>query len=615
MPPKKSTSQAAVAKPSSSSSKRKRKSTSEGEGDEDAPGGGIRQVSNSELVHMYVANHTAKKTANRTTEKTAKIYHPGERNNASSFVLFHSIEAFCASYNGYDDVRDLRRFVVSIEFLQCFHHFNKDWSMNMSAKKALGIIRDDFIDGEEAEDFPLAVEDLKLHAMGDLKKEKYTKNEEQQRHRYLAHILIVMKHLWSGPADEEVEDLDDDNNVRGALEKKHGHIDAVPIVSNDRVIRPQLFRSGFQEDESDLEPYNRAWNLLRYFKYVTASTAHWKSKFGDVNTWDRSTAITAQNVPDWMRNASSAPLASNPLAQAYAKLPLRNFKLIWKRGGKGEDEKSLEAYLQENEDELELPNPKIDADGDPRIHDQYEFRDSIRLQYKCLSNRLQISKLTMRISPGNSDEDDQQPQDWDIDTCEWEELTTALETSSDEVEVIVRLRPLDDDEENVMESSAPPAQLKGSFLGLRPGDKNIRSANPHRKGEAVVSEDDFLRAAGGRTSRPKSYKPDPTKHFDLSTDRAAYLKHFDGIDVASSEKERNKWLEKTLKQVLPAFGQKPRPKSKKKNNVMSKKQGKQTEKSADMVEKLERACREGELAAIHGAVSLAWDLASELVHS
>ena len=83
----------------------------------------------------------------------------------------------------------------------------------------------------------------------------------------------------------------------------------------------------------------------------------------------------------------------------------------------------------------------MDADGDPRVLDMYEFHDSIRWQYKCSTNRMRIAKLTVKIWPDDSAEG-RRPKMWDVLTLDWDLLVDDLRTSSEQVGVKVRLRLL-----------------------------------------------------------------------------------------------------------------------------------------------------------------------------
>ncbi|GAB7322605.1 hypothetical protein MBLNU13_g03518t2 [Cladosporium sp. NU13] len=84
-----------------------------------------------------------KTTSNR--RETEKILHPGDPTKPSSIELFDKREAQCATYLCYSDVRDLRRFVLSDQFLRIYYRSNQAWSVNMNVKKTLALILTDYV--------------------------------------------------------------------------------------------------------------------------------------------------------------------------------------------------------------------------------------------------------------------------------------------------------------------------------------------------------------------------------------------------------------------------------------------------------------------------------------
>ena len=50
----------------------------------------------------------------------------------------------------------------------------------------------------------------------------------------------------------------------------------IPDMVREMVTIPKS-KTGF--DETDLEPYNRAWNLLKYFQYATGAKNVWSTTF------------------------------------------------------------------------------------------------------------------------------------------------------------------------------------------------------------------------------------------------------------------------------------------------------------------------------------------------
>jgi hypothetical protein len=113
--------------------------------------------------------------------------------------------------------------------------------------------------------------------------------------------------------------------------------------------------------------------------HTTSTTATYDSHTPQPHPAATTEQTTISSIPDQTRTTPPVPIAY-PILVVYADLSPRRFKLLWEKNGQTADDKALEAYLEANKGKLELPNQTIDADGDPRVHDGYEFRDSIRLQ-------------------------------------------------------------------------------------------------------------------------------------------------------------------------------------------------------------------------------------------
>jgi hypothetical protein len=92
---------------------------------------------------------------------------------------------------GFVDVQQLRRFVVSLEFLQSFDHYDLNWSAGLRVKGAMTLIRDKFIDGDAPEKHPLSIDNIDFHAAVKDKR-KYGSKEQAQRDKRMAHLLILV---------------------------------------------------------------------------------------------------------------------------------------------------------------------------------------------------------------------------------------------------------------------------------------------------------------------------------------------------------------------------------------------------------------------------------------
>ena len=91
-----------------------------------------------------------------------------------------------------------------------------------------------------------------------------------------------------------------------------------------------------------------------------------------------------------------------------------------------------------------------------------------------------------------------------------------------------------------MESRTPPSQLREMFSKVEPTDDSL-----HKKSADVgmdsVGADRFLKEGAGQKTTPAAYTPNPKKHYPNAEDNAAYLAHFDGVDVASDHRQVKKW--------------------------------------------------------------------------
>jgi hypothetical protein len=120
-----------------------------------------------------------KKTAGRLNIKNQVFLEPGRRNELK-FISIHEDDAGTAAYVGFDDVQQLRRFVVSSEFL--------NFSTNtVRLELERGITRETHDEihprrvsrRRRSRKISPVIDDIGLHAAKD--KRKYTNKEQAQR--------------------------------------------------------------------------------------------------------------------------------------------------------------------------------------------------------------------------------------------------------------------------------------------------------------------------------------------------------------------------------------------------------------------------------------------------
>lgn len=405
---------------------------------------------------LTVSQSTPRATATRA-RKTTESRAAGDPTDSSSFISVGNTESATGAYAGFTDVRDLRMFLISPQFLKYYVKYDQGWSTNVRVNVALDYIRAVYLQGDTSDEFPLSFADIDKHKPPQ---DSWAKSmsecdvyEKRQRQKYLAHILIQMvqefSHAESGSVDA-TEHANFSAQLK-ALGKKH--LRSVPDIAGKTVTWPKLAPASSKE--SLLERYNRGWNLLKCMAYNT-STENWPKRFERIKLLEYSKTITPDYVPEFMRQKPIAPAPSKPEAEAHKALARKSFKLTWVRAGY---EVALEDYLTENRGRLHLPPATMKGSGDPRIHDSQQYRDTLRLDYQCKDNGLQLRNIIMTL-PGGSDK---HPREYDIFSCDWDELEAkiALDFEGD-IDVAIMLEPLEEGNE-LMESRRPPSQLEGIF--------------------------------------------------------------------------------------------------------------------------------------------------------
>jgi hypothetical protein len=129
-------------------------------------------------------------------------------------------------------------------------------------------------------------------------------------------------------------------------------------------------------------------------------------------------------------------------------LPVRKIELQWRRArGANEEERELEDYLTEKGDELDLPDATMDCVGDLCTHEPEEFRNIIRLQYRCDELKMQISRISITIIPDKKTGDEANGIEvYDLIDGDWDYIRESVESTSQTIVIHVRLCLLGDGE-------------------------------------------------------------------------------------------------------------------------------------------------------------------------
>ncbi|KAI6913343.1 hypothetical protein KC318_g1481 [Hortaea werneckii] len=416
-----------------------------------------RKLQDSDATTADRTPGSRRSTANRKSGKTSKTetLKAGRITEPKNFISVEQIEASLAAYLGYNDIADLRRFVSTHYFLKHWFNYSGKWSSGLHKKAPLEQIRDRYLKNRK-EDFPLdSLDKYKV-----VEKPVYTTKEALVRNKRLAHVIIIFVEEMSALDPEVLVSAEEQQECITRLTAEFGTMCTnPPDLSGESVKVPKL-KTDFKE--SELEKFNRALNLLKYFSLVVNSRSRFEKRFESEN-WQQSVRVEPVYVPMWMQDLSETSLKiQDTEADKHKSLVKIPIKLeLKKKGGPAGERAKVQECNEYMEEEGVIIDPSQDAHGDPRVHSQMQFRDSIRHQMQCSEHNLQLSSVSMTIPPANPDDEEAEEKEYDLFDCDWEDLRAALRSTfgddkaekvTSTITVDVRLRRLDvDSKEAVME--------------------------------------------------------------------------------------------------------------------------------------------------------------------
>lgn len=208
-------------------------------------------------------------------------------------------------------------------------------------------------------------------------KPAYTAKEALVRNKRLAHVIIIFVEETSALDPEVLVNSEEQQECITRLTAGFGTMCTNPPNLSGETVKVPKLKTDFKE--SELERFNRALNLLKYFSLVVNSRSRYKTRFESEN-WQESVRIEPVYVPMWMQDLSKTPLQIQvPEADKHKSLVKIPIKLeLKKKGGPVEERAKVQECNDYIEEEGIKIRPSQDAHGDPRVHNQMQFRDSIR---------------------------------------------------------------------------------------------------------------------------------------------------------------------------------------------------------------------------------------------
>ena len=161
---------------------------------------------------------------------------------------------------------------------------------------------------------------------------------------------------------------------------------------------------GPYKTESRIEPFNRCWSVLRYFRYCRQAGLWSRFTLAGVS---QSRIIDAAHIPAWMRPPEKVferpeAIAKTAAVTAADLLTPKNYDIVWDRSTKFDGLEELDKALQEAKaGGNNIPSTHQKLSEDPRFSvSPASFTDSIRRQFDC--QRLLINIRSLELESANS---------------------------------------------------------------------------------------------------------------------------------------------------------------------------------------------------------------------
>lgn len=279
-------------------------------------------------------------------------------------------------------------------------------------------IRDRYLRGRKEE---FLLESLDKHKVGE--KPVYTTKEALVLNKRLAHVIYLLRAIVSTESGVTANPEEQQKCTKRLTTEFDPMCSDPPDLSGETAKVPKL-KTDF--DESELVKFNWALTLLKHFSLVGNSRSRLQKRF-ESKDWREPVRIEPVYGPMWMQDLSKTPLKIQvPEADKHKSLVKVPIKLeLKKKGGPVEERAKLHECNDYIKEEGIKIRPSQDAHGDPRVHNQMQFRDSIRHQMQCIEHNLQLSSVSMKIPP-NPDDEEAAAKRFDLFTYDWEHLRAGL---------------------------------------------------------------------------------------------------------------------------------------------------------------------------------------------
>ncbi|KAJ6162488.1 SNF2-like protein [Penicillium canescens] len=467
---------------------------------------------------------TGKSTPRKPSYRKTKEIQGGPidtSNKSAAIINLNGVEAAVAGYIGFQSASQLRYLVCTWPVLQIWSIWHKE--IGIGYKKDQFILIDRHLDELKASFDPHKT----WPRNGDDDRQRKASNLKMR----MAWCLVQLKLCLDDYASFSKET----NQYMSSLQWNEIEAETDIKFPTDEPLTYPVPVMGPLQGEGPMEPFGRAWEILKYFNSVQGSI--WSTRFTTVATMRKAPIVDDSNLPVWMQqteridhNTMDTP-AQEPEFSHEIKV-----KLVWDASVPFKGQQALKNALEKaEEEEIWIPAYSSIMSHDPRICTSADLR------------KVDVTYTTAGSEKGRVFHMDPWKTKWDEMKAEFNDP----DNTNFIVDVRLRARSEDQIDDSILESDdLLPGLLPPILTPSIPGTPEPSSARPATKhsNEESEKEDAGLEASllfMKKTSKDSKVQARP-KTFPTKAEQVAY---YGGYDV-ETEYGRRKWQITTIESML-----------------------------------------------------------------
>jgi hypothetical protein len=488
-----------------------------------------------------------KSTSRKPSSRNTKEIEGGPidpANIKATIINLQGKEASIAGYIGFENATQLRSLVCTWPVLQIWPIWHKEIGTSYK-RHQFGFISRHLHDLEAVVDphetWPYREDDDNEHKMFKFRMR-------------MGWCLVQLKLAL----DDYASFSDEDNRYMSSLQWDKVEDETEIKFPRDEPLTYPVPVMGPLKGESPMEPFGRAWEILKYFSSVQGSI--WSTRFATVGCMRKAPIVTESNLPKWMKPDTEevdegAVQNSAHISEFSHKIKV---KLSWDASVRFRGLQALKNALEKaEEDDIWIPDFSLIMSHDPRVCTSTRmFRDLIRGSLNCQKLGLDLRQVDITYTAAGAEEGRLfHMNPWQTEWTEMKANFNDPDNTNFLVDVKLCARSEDQMDYSILESDEVlPGLIPPILTDSIPGTPDPSPAISSNKGndEENDKEDKGLEASlllMKKTSNDSNTQARP-KALTTKDEQMAY---YDGNDV-ETEKGRMQWQIATIGNMLSVVG-------------------------------------------------------------